>query len=752
MFKPMPREQQTDSERKNNRRWLEHLLRHFIGKRPGDTVAANIGEGARDVVVGKNIIQIGTLKIPIWILGVIALSVVIGAIAVVYVAISTPEIAQTIQEVQELAQATPTPVPAPTVTPTPTPAPIEGDFKIAIAKPVPLEKVNDPQVDEQISEFQNWYLNELETQIQRTFDENYQTDQGIILGIRTVPTTVDNLDARHQYYADYAQQIKADVVLYGVLDLGPLSAEFSPEFYVAPDYIGAAEITGPDAFGKAIEIPLSRSNMAWKVALDPLRTRIAALSAFMTGLAYFDLGEYDLSRKQFEKLDEDESNGWATEKGKTFLYLWLGTTHFFKALEQRNSGLDPEVVRCLASGEDVTDSECARQSYERAINDRPRAHIGLGNYWLEFSDEPPCDRFEKAIEQYEMAMAKAEEAAADHDAQFVETSLATMKTLSQLGLTHARALREGCPEIQTHDEKALVYLQGAMDWYEQADAEILLTNPMLRDLASRSSYWLGLVHKRHSRDDQALEALNQTVEIATPSGQLGEDPWQSIRWVAKNQIGAIYLAQVEAGNFDAFQQSEDALTEVTDAYEDELFGGSLYSFPDDPVTAAAAYYHLGRLYLAKAQHNQNEIDVSSLEKAETVSNQSTRVLEHDVDPAIVENLRDGLPWVSHLSLGDIYRLWSTIDDRKATLAQREYELVLKALESGQFKGDNELRGDAFDKVFFGLGAIHFANKDFEKAMETLNKICQVGIPGSAIYQKTNELLEQISDEATCDKL
>ena len=53
------------SQKKDGKTWLRRTLSDLLkrGKR-GDVVAAYVGEGAHDVVIGKNIIKIGTLVIP----------------------------------------------------------------------------------------------------------------------------------------------------------------------------------------------------------------------------------------------------------------------------------------------------------------------------------------------------------------------------------------------------------------------------------------------------------------------------------------------------------------------------------------------------------------------------------------------------------------------------------------------------------------------------------------------------------------
>jgi hypothetical protein len=74
----------------------------------GDQINATVGEGARGVAVGKNIIQIGSLILPLWLAGMI-------------VGLLTLGVAGTGYTIYQNSRPTPTPQPAPTATLTPTP-------------------------------------------------------------------------------------------------------------------------------------------------------------------------------------------------------------------------------------------------------------------------------------------------------------------------------------------------------------------------------------------------------------------------------------------------------------------------------------------------------------------------------------------------------------------------------------------------------------------------------------------------------
>jgi hypothetical protein len=73
----MSEDKQSDLSR-HQRSWLQRLL-HWRADKTGDTIAAQIGEAAENVVVGKNIIQIigNTLNIPLTLVRVTVASMLI---------------------------------------------------------------------------------------------------------------------------------------------------------------------------------------------------------------------------------------------------------------------------------------------------------------------------------------------------------------------------------------------------------------------------------------------------------------------------------------------------------------------------------------------------------------------------------------------------------------------------------------------------------------------------------------------------
>jgi hypothetical protein len=61
--------------------WIVHTWERLRGLFWRDVVVGQLGESAQNVVIGKNIIQIGSLQIPFWLARVLGMTLVIIAVA-----------------------------------------------------------------------------------------------------------------------------------------------------------------------------------------------------------------------------------------------------------------------------------------------------------------------------------------------------------------------------------------------------------------------------------------------------------------------------------------------------------------------------------------------------------------------------------------------------------------------------------------------------------------------------------------------
>ena len=75
----MAEERKPDVDQPDQQSWLRRLFQRRRVVQDGDTISAQIGEDARNIVVGKNVIQIGTLQIPFYLAAIIAAGMLIIA-------------------------------------------------------------------------------------------------------------------------------------------------------------------------------------------------------------------------------------------------------------------------------------------------------------------------------------------------------------------------------------------------------------------------------------------------------------------------------------------------------------------------------------------------------------------------------------------------------------------------------------------------------------------------------------------------
>src|SRR5262249_6220566 len=78
---PEQEEPRLDDHEKHNH--LLYFLQHLRDRMRFDTITAQIGPNAQGVIVGKNIIQIGSLQIPMYLIFIFALGTIVVVTAVI---------------------------------------------------------------------------------------------------------------------------------------------------------------------------------------------------------------------------------------------------------------------------------------------------------------------------------------------------------------------------------------------------------------------------------------------------------------------------------------------------------------------------------------------------------------------------------------------------------------------------------------------------------------------------------------------
>ena len=139
-----PMSEQPSQDRSSRRSRLARLLPWNWRRGRGDTIQASVGKEAQFVVVGKNVIQIGRVQVPIWLAAVSALAIVAGAGALIYTAVIADS---RLGSIEQRVQATDTPAP----TPSPTPGGIAGNTRSSARSLSPSRRATSPTTNRRTS-------------------------------------------------------------------------------------------------------------------------------------------------------------------------------------------------------------------------------------------------------------------------------------------------------------------------------------------------------------------------------------------------------------------------------------------------------------------------------------------------------------------------------------------------------------------------------------------------------------------------
>jgi tetratricopeptide (TPR) repeat protein len=372
----------------------------------GDKIAGDKIVGQEITATGRSI-AIGKLNVPL-VPALVALSV--GLAMLVFIGLMTT---LTQQQVQRLA-------------PTPTPGKMTGDIKIAIAE---FGAKNDQNEIVASSEGQE-YAQKFAAGVQQNLDELKQELKAVDPGYDIAPVRGpldvrrvegDMPEQRRWEAQKLADQLGADIVIYGYLDIKPSLTTLTVEFFISEQFLpDAEELTGAQAFGDPRSIGADiRTNVAAKVELrKPLESEGRSFALFLIGLGKFGLERYQDAEGYFARAIEAESLG--DETVKKIYYLYAG-----KALHDLAGTLPPEqgAQRLRLWNE-------AKEYYQQALKVSPNyARAQLANADIVFQtskdncepDKVDVQGLQEAINGYQAALTatdKIDQATIDHKTAF----------------------------------------------------------------------------------------------------------------------------------------------------------------------------------------------------------------------------------------------------------------------------------------------------------------------------------------------
>lgn len=334
--------------------WLQRVVKRLGGQRRGDVIVAKLGGRNSHIIVGKNIIQVGTVTIPGWALVLVTVVVTAG------VGIGIGIGVKLLGDVGRLLGATER------VTSMP-----PGHFNIAVAQ---FDATDDhdhlldiPEAVEIPKGIASYLAIQKDALAQSRGEavEVWGPDQGI------APIEPGTESTR-------AAALNAHVLMYGRLRVTESQPwTITPLFYLSDRAIGHAyELYGEYALGSAIPYrpgisgPASRSDVN-----ETLTLRLEALSRMLRGLSYMTYGDLDGYRRAadtFQRIISDTEWGKASNgTGQEILYLFLGNAFLSQSFLTDDAA--PEREELLVQ---------SRNAYSTAISLNPnyaRSYNGLGS-------------------------------------------------------------------------------------------------------------------------------------------------------------------------------------------------------------------------------------------------------------------------------------------------------------------------------------------------------------------------------------
>ncbi len=315
--------------------WLQRQRQRFGPHKAGDIIAAQIGEDGRNIVVGKNVIQIGTLQIPLFLALLIAAGLVVIAISVSALAFG-----------RYFAK----------------PVRMTGQFNIAVADFGELAANGHVQATDNGHLLSTWVYTTLKDEYAKNPDLGKLGEVQIWQDSPDIPgknvkfgvIKGDTPQTREQAATALAAKVGAHMVIYGnVSSAAP--AGLALEFYITPDLKPeTSAIIGRYLLGRPIPVPLSgpTSGPLSNIAIgDNLKTRTSALFYLTAGLTFDLLGRSQDALKIFRQAETNLTT-WQAEDGKEILYFFIGREALFldddkaaEAAARQALAIEPDYAR-----------------------------------------------------------------------------------------------------------------------------------------------------------------------------------------------------------------------------------------------------------------------------------------------------------------------------------------------------------------------------------------------------------------------
>jgi tetratricopeptide (TPR) repeat protein len=293
--------------------WLRRQVQRLRGPRRGNVVIAQVGAGARNIVIGTHNVQINVggrnLTVPVLLIPLLLL-ILVGF--VVY----------------------------PLAEPLWNPAQMTGQFRIAVAEFGQMDADGHVRATENGQVLSRWLFQALYDEYQNNagmeiahaieiwHDSRTDTPKNVRFGIMVGDTP----QARRAAAARLADRIQAHMVIYGNLVPDGDAERLELEFYLSPLVNDeTAAMVGPHRLGKPILLPASFDSNQPEVNIvtgEKLQVRADALFWLTIGLTQQVLGRSQQALETFQRA-ESQLTDWPDSDGKEILYFFIGREELF---------------------------------------------------------------------------------------------------------------------------------------------------------------------------------------------------------------------------------------------------------------------------------------------------------------------------------------------------------------------------------------------------------------------------------------
>ena len=283
-----------------------------------------------------------------------------------------------------------------------------------------------------------------------------------------------------------AQQLHANLLIYGNLTRQSAGEAFAPEFYVdVKELRGGEELVGAGKIGRPVAFVLS--GLGGMPTQGEVAARTQALVKFAAGLVYLQVKQYDLAAQLFTQAAQVP--GWNEDDGKEVPHLFAGT-----AFKLRNG---------------PGDLDRARQEYQTAAaidQQYARAYVGLGLVAYQQYVRATPDQEMKYLDESRSWFDRAERATEKPAAGYVDEKVAVT-----IGIVDV----EKAQRVSSAAEREALLAEA-----EQKFAELIREHEQKKDdatltgITSNAYRGLGTIQELRGRADEAVNSYQQAIATA----------------------------------------------------------------------------------------------------------------------------------------------------------------------------------------------------------------------------------------------